>query len=70
MANAISRKPVLSEARRKEKVVYEERSFLWVIKWWVKMKAETIKEDLFIVIPDPEKYEKVFVNGQEIKTNE
>lgn len=49
------------------KVTYEKRNFFNIITWYRKVKTEMIKEDLIIVISDHEKYDKILVNGQEIK---
>ena len=60
-------KPVMSMADQDVKVTYEKRNFFNIITWYRKVKTEMIKEDLIIVISDHEKYDKILVNGQEIK---
>lgn len=46
-------------------VQYERRFFLGVIHWWVQIKVESQGKDL--VINTTEHYNRIFLNGEEIK---
>jgi len=46
------------------KVQYEQRTFLGIISWYVKVKSESLGKDL--IISTMEKYDKIYLNGKEL----
>lgn len=50
--------------KTREMVKYEERSFLGLIKWWRKVSAEKIGDDLEIFADW--KIDKIYLNGKDI----
>lgn len=54
------------ELSERQRVTYERRTALWgLIEWYVKVKADTIGKDIFI-LTDVE-VDNVYLNGELIK---
>ena len=66
MAQSTQSKTII-RASKQFKTTYEYKSLLGLIGWLRQVQQEKVDDNLHIDIYEPEQYDKIYVNGRDVK---